>query len=361
MSTMSLSSFAVGLTELPDRHYTPPTLAKALVECIAVDTPVTSVVDFAAGTGNLLKAAASRWPDASLLGSDVDEVALAQASGRLEMSWTGCGDFLASDYDVRSSHPSAAKHDVILLNPPFTQAPGRSYVPRGDFSAVRCSRAMAFVMTAASYLEDGGQLAAILPTSTLTNVQDSEARKALSEQFHFDVMVGPRYGHFEGLDVSVFILRLSRRVGPGRARLAQAPIGAGKWNIRRGRVSMRRSDRQSVGLSQGWIHTTSIQGGAVVERYSMPTGATAVLSEPGALIVPRVGSFGAGNVLLMPLGEREVLSDCLLALSTSRRRDVEAAYDSIMSDFDKFRSLYSGTGAPYVTNGQLHGFLSEIA
>lgn len=351
-SITSANSFARdGLREL-DRYYTPEKLADRLVSLATI--PVDTVADFAAGTGNLLVAALKKWPGASAYANDVDGSALRHATTRLRLSGWDQLDFLSEDFHGRVA--TRMSWSLILLNPPFSQREIPLHVPVGQHSGIRCSRAMAFVMSALQYLAPGGQLLAILPASTLTNRIDGAARDVLRSRFLTEIVLPPTYGLFSGADVSTYILRISDRSQPLAIRGSEQRSSE-HWSILRGNISVARAARE-VSSGDGWVHTTSLNDGRIAHRYEFPAKKFGRVAPLGSVLLPRVGRFGPSKIAIVERAE-ERISDCILAIGHSEL-PAEEIVGLLRRNFDGLVSLYGGTGAPYITRERLQEFLDAL-
>ncbi|MBY2988677.1 methyltransferase [Rhizobium leguminosarum] len=350
----SASSSAVDERRELDRFYTPDELADQLIAFATA--PFVSVADFAAGTGNLLAAAMRRWPRVALYANDVDPIALDQTRHRLPCVRTHHFDFLSSEFHSLHAR-SGDKWELIVLNPPFSQREMPVHIPVGRHSGLRCSRSMAFVMTAVQYLAPGGQLLAILPTSTLSNRIDGAARDVLRSKYSVEVVRAPAYGLFEGADVSTYFLRISD------GSLRSLPVVRGKgdvqpWKITRGSISVARASRRSAG-AVGWVHTTGLNRGIISHRYAFPGPAYGKIAPFGSVLLPRVGRFGSDKIAVVERDEGEHVSDCVFAIQHSELEPA-AVMDLLKLNFVVLSSLYGGTGAPYITQDRLKAFLAEV-
>lgn len=351
---MSVSS-SVGKERLElDRFYTPSLLADELVNLATVHP--TAVVDFAAGTGNLLAAALRKWPDVLLYANDVDCDAIRQAGERLPLTGAWSADFLSSRFHTQDTDDIQA-WPIILLNPPFSQREAPVHVPLGRHSGLRCSRSMAFVMTAVQYLAADGQLLAILPSSTLQSKIDQTAREVLQSNYSVEVVREPAYGLFAGADVSTYFLRISDRDRPAflfETRTADLQ----SWKIIRGNISVARVNRRNA-RTCGWVHTTGLNKGEISHRYEFPGKAYGNIAPSGSVLLPRVGRFGSDKIVLVDCDDGERISDCIFAIKHSTL-DPEVIVDLLRSNFSQLRTFYGGTGAPYITRDRLYTFLAEL-
>ena len=108
-----------------DRIYTPPYLAAFMAKASSVRPSQSEelvVADFAAGSGELLLAAASVWPNGTMAATDIDPLEIRNLR-KIYASWrTGVCDFL----NPRSRQSSPVLQslngctNLVLLNPPFS-------------------------------------------------------------------------------------------------------------------------------------------------------------------------------------------------------------------------------------------------
>ncbi|MBD1203451.1 MAG: methyltransferase [Rhodobacteraceae bacterium] len=349
---------------IADRFYTPVSVARDLVS-FSTGKPA-RIADFCVGDGSLVRAAAERWKETQFYICDIDGAALlaAKQSSRVEASL--CFDFLSSDFPVLPPPFEESRFDLILMNPPFSNRGGRLCAPRGTFSFLKCSRALAFLLTAFDYLADDGEIIAILPSSALSSEQDEGARMALVSVGRLEVLSQPRYGAFPRVDASTVIVRLKRGKSSLRnesrpSSLAQDASGAP--SIVRGKISVRRSMRTESSTGLGWVHTTSIVGGEIQKRYEFPAGiqiGNETIAAQYAVLIPRVGRVRPESIVVVHSSRGEVISDCLLAIECGGLVSAQSLRRRMIRDFHHFRLLYSGTGAPYVTTGRLKSYLLEL-
>lgn len=94
-----------------ERHYTPLALARAIVLALPGECDPQIIVEPSVGDGAFVVACRERWPDAKIIGCDVDP----NASGlRL------CDMGVLADWETEAEH--TPKADLIIGNPPFSHA-----------------------------------------------------------------------------------------------------------------------------------------------------------------------------------------------------------------------------------------------
>src|SRR5712691_8346361 len=167
-----------------DQFFTPTDVARRLVAILRSRTE-NCIADFAAGDGELLRAAESKWRGASIVATDVDVKCVKELRVR-HPDWnvSRC-DFL--NQKSRKCSPLLRERKgtvtLALLNPPFSCRGGETRsVFLGEFE-VRCSRSMSFVLHAIPYLASNGRIAAVVPAACLTSEKDADAWKLVREEF----------------------------------------------------------------------------------------------------------------------------------------------------------------------------------
>lgn len=356
ISITSASSFAEPAARPLDQFFTPKVLADHLAGLATVE--VESVADFAAGCGNLLASAASRWPEASLYANDVDGSTIAIAKSALARLEYDQLDFLSREFYEKYTKRYKKTWSLVLLNPPFSQRDTLTHSPSGSYSSIKCSRAMAFVMTAVNYLAERGQLLAILPTSTLRNNLDQQAREILQRDFDVEVVLAPQYGFFSNADVSVYVLRITKKLIGAAAPVIRKATSGTNWVIARGTISVPRRERVPSPTA-GWVHTTGLVDGQIAHRYSFVAGSRGKKVPRGSVLLPRVGRFGPDKIAIVTSKDGEFISDCLLAI-TRRGVTSKTLQRFMTNNFTELSELYAGTGAPYITMSHLLTFLNRL-
>lgn len=93
------------------------TLIDAALDSLA-DRPPARILDLGTGSGALLLAALSQWPEASGIGVDLSETALLCARGNAQwLAMEGRASFVVGDW----AEGIAGPFDLILCNPPYVE------------------------------------------------------------------------------------------------------------------------------------------------------------------------------------------------------------------------------------------------
>lgn len=351
----------MGETVRLDAYYTPRLLAEGLVDLVSLSS-VKSIADFAAGGGDLLRAAAARWPRARMLATDVDRVAVSQL--RRSTSWeVGRCDF----FNVCSRRASSLlrnnkrKVTLVLANPPFSYRGGEHKVVRIEGAQIRCSPAMAFILTSAEYLAPGGQILAIIPASSLTSDRDANARAVLHSLGHVEIPMSYGKGAFPNCSPSTAVLRFTRLLGKKPScravSLPSALREKGSVVLQRGQLRMQHL-RAGSSTDRPLIHTSHLRNGVLVGTPNrVKTTARSVAGHQ--ILMPRVGRPSISKVVACTLAEAVVLSDCIIAIGV----DSKETHHALKSDLDvawpALEQTYNGTGAPYTTLDRIRQVLES--
>ena len=353
------------MSRTADQVRTPTQVAKRLVGLRAGSRAIGLVADFAAGDGALLRAATQRWPKASLVATDID-LRVVRSLRKNNPGWrVGRVDFLKADSRVRSALVKSVmgKVDLLLLNPPFSCRGGTRVTVQSGDHAVACSVAMAFLIECLNYLSNHGELRAVLPASVLFSQKDAEARRAIGTQA--ELVTHAEYGRdtFDGCypsTVLVCVKRTQRVPQPATppANTIRSLGALGRLELIRGSVQMHEVRLSGAQDAIPLVHTTDLGASTrQPQRRVRMRGRT--VSGP-AVLIPRVGMPSVEKVALHLSKSQILLSDCVLALRCSSRRQARLVRSAIRMEWSEFRRIYRGTCAPYTTVGRLAEALRRI-
>lgn len=76
-----------------------------------------------------------------------------------------------------------------------------------------------------------------------------------------------------------------------------------------------------------------------------------------SVLFPRVGNVTAGKIAVLSTGVKVVLSDCVIAVICLSDNEAFRLRSTVLDDWSSFESLYSGTGARYITLEKLSRFI----
>ena len=341
-----------------DQHYTPSALARELIGTVDLNH-VGRVGDFAVGDGELLRAAAERWPEAELVAADIDPQTVARLRRRYPAWSISRCDFMSARSRARArAVRRGSGFDVIALNPPFSFRGGTKKTVMIGERVVSCSPPLAFVVEAVRYLRSGGQLVAILPHGALTSEKDREARELLADHHGFEVVRTCARGTFSSCTPRTAVVRIGTGTVFDPSPLPLSTIPDGRARV--GDVSMRRG-RTPVGraLSSGLplVHTTELRGGKLLpsRRFADARGATV---RGPAVLLARVGKPMSSKVVLVDVTHPPVvLSDCVLAVECSTLSAARVLRRAILENWETVEAAYGGTCARYLTLASLKDLL----
>lgn len=337
-----------------DAIYTPPDLAEFVTAAVSRGAP-RSIADFAAGDGALLRAAAARWPDASLFGSDVDLQAVQTIKSLVPGCISAQHDFLAKSSDGALTGRS---FDLILLNPPFSNRGNTRHTVEINGVTHHASKALAFAARALRFLAPGGEIVAILPASVMVSERDAALLAALEDSGSVEQIGDIRRAAFKSHAVAVVVLRMSRK------RVAKCPkekpvlvsLRPFSVEISRGSVSMHEYVAAVAGPR--FIHTTDMRGGILLPSERRAAGELRRVQGP-AVLISRVGRPARGKIVLLPDHEA-VLSDCIIAMRTFPTGREAELFELLAANWDTVKSAYGGSCAPYTTLKRLAAALLRL-
>ena len=346
-----------------DAFFTPPQIASLMVDAFEI-TDAAIVIDPTAGDGALLRSAAYRWPNARLLGTDIDGTRVQQLRERgYEVE---SGDFL----DQHTAHRLAgrtrdAPSTSVLLNPPFSSRGATTYTAGGSTGAVAItgSRAMAFLLGASALVGERGQLVALLPAGVITSARDATGRDWLQEHGELTLVTRPSKRAFRGAVVETAVMRWTpcasrpELLTPDNREVAREDMS---WVVVRGGRQMHTVQPALGPNSVPLVHTTHLQRGQITARptHIRPNHRERVVCGP-AILIPRVGRPDVRKIVLH-LGGPIALSDCLFAICHPDEDSCAWLHKTLITAFDGLRDRYGGTGAPYLRRLDLVALVAKL-
>jgi len=204
----------VGVSSSRDVRFTPPNLARALVqkalEAMTDQRQSLTILDPACGSGVFLveairelSADSGRNQKVKAVGYDISDIS--EYTTRFRLEYATHNAIASRDVQTEVTRRDSlddpwVKADIILMNPPFIPWERLSSEQRqkvsnelGDTAQQRPDIAMAFVSKAVRSLKPGGVLACVLPASLLTSQTGLPWRRWLTEQGSLQLL-----GCFEG-------------------------------------------------------------------------------------------------------------------------------------------------------------------
>ncbi len=346
-----------------DQFFTPSSVARRLVSFLRSDEE-TCIADFAAGDGELLRAASEKWPYARYIATDIDQNCVTQLK-RERPEWSvGRCDFLNenSRNSSRLLRETIGIASLVLLNPPFSCRGNKVESVFVEEKTIRCSSSMAFVLKSLHYLAPKGRLVAILPASALSSQKDEAAWSHIRTAFSVRNVMGFDSKTFPNCAARTVIVRLQRkhtktpRSSQGKTFRRMLTMDS---SLIRGAIPMHSARNGLAGPEFPLVHTTDLQGKRLsTTEHSIRLCHRYALGP--SVLIARIGRPSKSKCVLYLARKRLVLSDCVFAIRCQTSDDAKQLHAAIHANWDKFAGLYSGTCAPYLTVFALHSVLTQL-
>lgn len=343
-----------------DQYFTPLPLAEELLRMTSA-TNVKFVADFASGDGELLRAAARRWPKARLIAADIDAGCVMRLR-RNHPDWqvSRC-DFLSAR-SRRSSliNTLVGKASLVLLNPPFTCRGNSRLRCSVKDTSVTCSRALAFVLAALPYLGRRGELAAILPLSSKSSEKDAIAWHHISRYYDVRWTAEMPRRTFQNAVVTTAIVHLCplETIRPAFTLANDNTLQTRPFDIVRGTVPVHVVPAVPRGRYQ-FVHTSHLKDGSLVDSGIRKSRKGRLLRGP-AVLLPRIGESGSHKCVLYRSQRTLLLSDCVFGIKCKTASEAAAIYRHLVRRWSHVASQYGGACARYLTIAGLRNFLDDF-
>ena len=328
------------------------------------------VADFAAGSGELLLAAAALWPDATMVATDIDCRAIRKLRS-VSNSWrTGICDF--TNARSRQSSPVLRKlsgrTNLVLLNPPFSCRGGKKVAATAEGNTSECSLGLAFVVNSIDYLTETGELIAVLPQGSLTSERDAETWNLLRGLGDTEVLKNNGFGTFAQAAVRTAVVRFQKRQNPRKAEplptvdsyTSPSRTILPTVHIVRGTTQMNEIQPDDGSeKSIAFIHSTNLQDFTVASHQKVRSNHGRYAVGPMVLL-PRVGQPRPSKVAKYPHPDGFMLSDCVIALICQRPEITDRLWKDLQSNWKLLEQEYVGSGAPYITRRRISDLLTRL-
>jgi tRNA1(Val) A37 N6-methylase TrmN6 len=341
---------------MKDSFYTPKILADKLVGYIKKKS-FTTAVDFCVGDGELIRSAKSRWPEIECFGFDISQQAINQTRLNHPDWYLSQLDFLDNiareESEILQVRP---KYDLILLNPPFSCKGGTMHNIVFEGRNFSVSTAMKFLIIALQYVSRDGVMYAILPTSTAYSQKDKALWLLLEKKYNLSILEEPQYQYFKECAPNVILVSLNDFSQISKYKnVSRIPLEFNDLKVLRGKLSM-----NLIGPNKGkyfLVHSTNLKNNSLVNLSLKQTNIISVVTGP-AILIPRVGKPNISKICIIKPQETYVISDCIIAIKTSKIKDTELLYRYIIDNWPLVEDMYKGTGAKYITIEKLNQFLN---
>ncbi|WP_215399082.1 N-6 DNA methylase [Rheinheimera oceanensis] len=345
-----------------DVHYTPASLAEAMLEALPIDFQPATIADFSAGEGALLIQAQRKWRNAVIYANDICQNGACKLL-KSNPNWVvSCTDFLSktSHTDTEFSvHKNGI--DLILLNPPFSER-RRGRFESDWFSKEKWSAGLAttFVFLSLKYLSKNGCMIAIVPDGSLTSMRDKKGWELISSKHVVEVLKENPVNSFKGAAAKTSIIMIKKRTSNDSVNEVtkfNTSKSERKITVLRGNVQMHKVVTIDAGFKL--IHTSNLSLGEVLDENAPMVSKGLRVIGP-AILFPRVGQASRQKISILREGCEVVLSDCVLAVVCKSSDSANYLKDKILDKWSEFFKLYRGTGAPYITIERASLFLNSL-
>lgn len=328
------------------------------------------VADFAAGSGELLHAAATVWPESTIVATDIDSQAVRDLRMKTEGWLTGICDF--TNPRSRQNSPVLrnlnGRTNLVLLNPPFSCRGGVRISTTAGGTTSKCSLGLAFVMNSIDYLSEGGELIAVLPQGSLTSEKDAATWALLHGMGDTEILRNNGFGTFARAAVRTAVIRFQKRHSRARSdashdmKVASTPDHEELPPVRiiRGTTQMNHIEqsKEQAG-SIPFLHSVHLQKFTVSSHYRVRTRPGRKAVGPMVLL-PRVGQPRPDKVAKYSEPDVYMLSDCVIALMCENGEIADLLWKDLQSSWPLLEQEYVGSGARYITNRRLVDVLVRL-
>jgi predicted RNA methylase len=350
-----------------DKFYTPLDVVRKMIALAGNIRPL-YVADFTAGNGDLLSVAQEKWGGSQIIAADICNASVNRLR-RKQPSWkvTEC-DFLMPESRARSRilRKIQGRVSLILLNPPFSCRGGTRRKLVIDGKAITCSTALAFILTAVSYLSNEGQLIAVLPAGSPASEKDAVVWDILKRSGQVDIL--GRNGHrtFVGCFAKTVIMRFQKgtlstvhkveeqfQEGDNKCRREK------KISIRivRGTVQMHSLNDTPMEQTLPLIHSTELNEHTIDLTRRRADARHRSVKGP-CLLIPRVGK--PKKLAIYNSAVPVILSDCVIALNCKTSAEMKKAKTILEHNWPQVVAAYNGTCAAFITINNISHVLRDL-
>lgn len=342
---------------LLDSFYTPPDLAKRLVQYVGRER-IGTVADFCVGNGELLRALVEKKTNVKCFGIDISRKAISAVS-KLHPNWKlSCCDFLNEQSRKLSKVLKTNKHgfDLILLNPPFSCIGGSIHTVELDDQIFTSSTSMKFLAESIKFLSKKGKLYSIMPISSAYSQKDKMLWDYLKNNYHLSVRETPNGNHFKECSASVLFVSINddhnSKVSTSFKKIS---LGTREFSLFRGNLSMH-TVQNNESRGKYVVHTTNLLNNKIANIKIKSQKWSSEIRGP-AILIPRVGQPNRTKIVHIQKGESYIISDCIIAIKTKTNKEANDIKLILIRNWKSVEELYKGTGAKYLTIDRLSKFI----
>lgn len=345
-----------------DCIYSPPELAAKMIAKVKHGETLSYIGDFAAGDGQLLKAAHEEWPQSTIIATDINKSSVALLR-RTKTAWQiGLCNFLSPKSRACSSvlPDIKGKMSLVLLNPPFSCRGNTRITVHFNGVEIKCSLALAFVLTSITFLAPNGQLVAVLPAGCLQSQKDTSAWEAIRKVCRIEEVGENGHRTFTGWSPKTVIVRLTMQIAGNKSKRKKVSSNNGHSakrrnitvSIFRGKISMNTLNGTKANKTVPLVHSTEL-GKTGLNLSSRKVDAKLKSISGPAVLIQRVGRPDV-NKILPYFDEKPIaLSDCVIGLKCETSSHAQIIKSIFVKNWERIERKYGGTCARYITINSL--------
>lgn len=349
-----------------DSYYTPSEISEKMISVVK-DTEVPFIADFSVGNGALLKAGQRKWPNSKFIGLDISSEAIKLLRKEKPEWQTATCDFLEEYSRNRSKLLNRIKGKVslVLLNPPFSCKGAARYRVKLNNMELYSSLAVAFVINSIPFLAKNGKIVAILPAGSLHSEKDKLAWYYLAKLGKIEIIGTNGYKSFSGCHAHTVIMQFLYTecenifLQHSEYRDVSTTSNGGGVSIFRGKIQMHSINNKRPKKWLPLIHSTELIRNRIDIYKNKISADNKAVSGP-VVLIPRVGEPNKSKVSLYLEEQPIVLSDCVIALQCSSKKDARRIHSLLISNWHLLKRAYNGTCAKYLTLKGLTQLLFSI-
>ncbi|WP_018623464.1 N-6 DNA methylase [Kangiella aquimarina] len=349
-----------------DQYFTPLLVAKELLELAEFPIP-RHCVDPTCGSGNLLIAASTLYSgNIKISGIDRD-IKIINSLRKAKPHWRLSVADLLNPQSMNKTSILRSKDDcdLLLLNPPFSQAKGKHVLVNFKGVSIKCSTAMGYILKSLEIFEPEYGILAIVPESLLFSEVDEASRAVLGKYYEIQVLKCLESKTFHSATVHTVAIKLVRKTKLEESLSGEFYFSSDmvKANVEiiRGGLQVHSVEEFSSDTGAQFVHTKNIKDlicGGESQKQFVSCSKKGII-KGRAILLPRVGIPKMEHIEILNF-ERDVhLSDCVLAIINNDKEQLENVKRIIISNWSSFKEQYKGTGAKYITLRRLRDWFKR--
>jgi len=354
-----------------DPHFTPADVASRVAAFLPAETG--SVLDPTAGEGSLLAAAERRFGDSCrYLGLDID-IEVVRRMRRLHPTWGISSGNLLNSNSVERTHvfdeACGTRPTALLVNPPFRRTAVLESLPDSPTAAYRVepSPALRFLLSAVQTFKPTSAICGVLPEGLFTSTRDTYARSLLLNQgwtlSHSEPLPRNTFrGVFPNTRIAIFVTDADRKTQASATakKRKRRVLHQSRLEIVRGGLPLHaaRFSRRGVPFLHS-VNISTMPTSSATRKLRRVKSITRGIVDGHVVLLPRVGVPTLEHLTALELRVPVQLSDCVIALRVGTPADSTRLASFLGARVGELRSLYSGTGARFVTVDRLRTWLAS--